>query len=158
MRLCKAGGAHYRSERLEQGVDRAAQRALHFRPRECAVEGRQLILEAREIRRHLVAEYVGPRRQKLTKLDGRRAELFERPRQALSRAATLCLRTAEQAQDRGGPTHFRRKQGRELPRNQRIGPDQHPARADQAAKGRQRHRHPPRLRAPSRGAALRRRR
>ncbi len=98
-------------------------------------EGRQLILQPRQIVRERPAEHVRPGGEHLTELDGHGAETFQGPRQPLPRPTPPRLRAGEGPQGRRGEPDARRQDRVELAGDQGVGAHQHPARAEEASKG-----------------------
>ena len=83
----RGGGDRRVVEAGEQRVDRLAELGLDGAPRLGAGEGRQVVLQLRQVGGDLFAQKIGAGRQRLAELDEGRAHLLQRRRQPLARPA-----------------------------------------------------------------------
>ena len=132
MGLGDGGGGDRLAEGRVETLDRPPQRALDLGPGDGGVEGRQTVLEVRQVLGELAAEDVGAGRQHLAQLDGDGAEALQRPGQPLARPPDPGPGAREQPQEPAQRPHPRRQQRIDLARDQRIGADQRPADGQQA--------------------------
>jgi hypothetical protein len=155
MGLGQGGGGDRLADLQIDFAQRLAEVALDLGLGDRHRERRQAVLQVRQVLGEGGPEDVGSRRQKLAHLDGRRALVFQHPRQAFSRPTAPRRRAGEQAQQPARQLGRRRQQRLGLARNQGVGPDQGPAGSGQAPEGGEIGHQ---LRAPSPGAGPRRRR
>ena len=87
----------------EQRVDRLAELGLDDAPGLGAGEGRQVVLQSRQVGGDLLAQKVGAGRQRLAELDEGRAHLLQRRRQPLARPARVAARARTAAPRRPAP-------------------------------------------------------
>jgi hypothetical protein len=118
-----------------EGVERPAQAARDLGLGDLQREGGQAVLQVRQVLGELASEDVGPGRQELAHLDGRRALALQHPRQALARPALARRSAGQQAQGAARQPRRRRQDRLDLARHKGVGPDQGPAGGDQAQAG-----------------------
>src|SRR5208283_1341851 len=99
------------------------------RPRLAAREGRQAVLQARQVGGDRLAEKIGPGRQQLSELDEARAHFGERRGQPLARARLGRIGTAS---EQAGDAQQRGSSGNRIQREQRVVPREGQANSDKA--------------------------
>ena len=111
----------------EQRVERLAELGLDDSPGFGAGEGRQVVLQLRQVGSDPFAQEIGAGRQGLAELDEGRAHLLQRRRQPLARPARIAA-ACEQTR----PRDQRRRDAQDFQREQRIVPRQTQRHAQQA--------------------------
>ena len=133
--LGQGSGGHRLAELGEHALHRLAQRGLHLGAGLGHGEGRQLVLQARQVLGELRAEDVGAGGEKLAELDGHGAKRDEGRGQALARPAVPRLPAGQEAHGAAQVADRRRIEGLVLGRQQGVVPRQGPGGGQQASIG-----------------------